>query len=81
MAEHDQVRRAFASGETRGLTLTLLLGVGAMRSPRHGPGGLLIESPAGRVAIDGGPGAEPPAALDAWSDGRGVLRPAQARAP
>jgi hypothetical protein len=36
-----------------------LLGVGAMNSPRYAPAGLLIEQSQVRVAIDGGPGAEP----------------------
>jgi hypothetical protein len=47
------------------LVLTLL-GVGAMRSPRFAPAGLLIEHGGARVAIDGGPGAEPEGHLDAW---------------
>ena len=42
-----------------------LLGVGAMNSPRYAPAGLLIEQSQVRVAIDGGPGAEP-ALLVAW---------------
>jgi hypothetical protein len=43
-----------------------LLGVGAMRSPRYAPAGLLIEHGGLRVAIDGGPGGLPPSRLDAW---------------
>lgn len=37
-----------------------------MRSPRYAPAGLLIEHGQERVAIDGGPGGEPPGDLDAW---------------
>lgn len=43
-----------------------LLGVGAMRSPRYAPAGLLVTLEHTRVAFDGGPGAEPPRRLDAW---------------
>lgn len=43
-----------------------LLGVGAMNSPRYSPAGLLIEHGQVRVAIDGGPGAEPASPLAAW---------------
>lgn len=43
-----------------------LLGIGAMNSPRYAPAGLLIEHGQARVAIDGGPGAEPDAPLAAW---------------
>ena len=43
-----------------------LLGVGAMNSPRYAPAGLLIEQSQVRVAIDGGPGAEPVGPLAAW---------------
>jgi len=43
-----------------------LLGVGAMNSPRYAPAGLLIERGHVRVAIDGGPGAEPEGPLAAW---------------
>ncbi len=42
------------------------LGVGAQRSPRHAPAGLLVSRAGTRVMIDGGPGAEPPERLDAW---------------
>lgn len=43
-----------------------LLGVGAMNSPRYAPAGLLVEHNDLRIAIDGGPGAEPPGNLDVW---------------
>jgi len=43
-----------------------LLGVGAMNSPRFAPAGLLVRCGDAVVAIDGGPGAEPPVAVDAW---------------
>jgi hypothetical protein len=43
-----------------------LLGVGAMRSPRYRPAGLLVWYGRRRVALDGGPGAEPPPGVDAW---------------
>jgi len=43
-----------------------LLGVGAMNSPRYSPAGLLVEHGQVRVAIDGGPGAEPAGRLAAW---------------
>lgn len=42
-----------------------LLGVGAMRSPRFAPAGLLVSAEGRRIAIDGGADA-PVAALDAW---------------
>ena len=53
-----------------------LLGVGAMRSPRYAPAGLLVTARGLRVMIDGGPGAEPTGRLDAWlvSDDRSELR-------
>ena len=57
--------KAAARGSVRRLRLTLL-GVGAMNSPRFAPAGLLIRWGRVRVAIDGGPGAEPPGNLDAW---------------
>ena len=47
------------------LTLTTL-GVGAMRSPRFAPAGLLVERGACRVMLDGGPGSTPEGALTAW---------------
>ena len=37
-----------------------------MNSPRYAPAGLLIEQGRVRVAIDGGPGAEPAGPLAAW---------------
>ncbi len=43
-----------------------LLGIGAMNSPRYAPAGLLVEHGQVRVAIDGGPGAEPAGPLAAW---------------
>ncbi|MDQ3938521.1 MAG: hypothetical protein M3253_07550 [Chloroflexota bacterium] len=59
-----------------------LLGVGAAASPRYPPAGLLIEHGGRRVAIDGGPGAEPEGRLDAWlvTDERAELMPAIRRA-
>jgi hypothetical protein len=42
------------------------LGVGAAASPRYAPAGLLVSHRGARVAIDGGPGAEPGGRLDAW---------------
>jgi hypothetical protein len=52
-----------------------LLGVGAMRSPRYAPAGLLVEHGRDRVMIDGGPGAAPGARIDAWlvTDARAEL--------
>jgi hypothetical protein len=47
-------------------TRLTLLGVGAMNSPRYAPAGLLVEHLDARLAIDGGPGAEPSGELDAW---------------
>ncbi|HTS79598.1 MAG TPA: hypothetical protein VMH40_03275 [Myxococcaceae bacterium] len=43
-----------------------LLGVGAMRSPRFAPAGLLVALGRTRVMLDGGPGAVPAGRLDAW---------------
>ena len=43
-----------------------LLGVGAMKSPRFAPAGLLVEYEGSRVMLDGGPGAEPGGPIDAW---------------
>jgi hypothetical protein len=37
-----------------------------MNSPRYAPAGLLVEYGAVRVAVDGGPDAEPAGQLDAW---------------
>lgn len=53
------------------------LGVGAMRSPRYAPAGLLVEHAGTRVMIDGGPGAAPTGRLDAWlvTDERAELAP------
>jgi hypothetical protein len=48
------------------VTRFILLGVGAMNSPRYAPAGLLIEHGGVRVAIDGGPGADPGGPLGAW---------------
>lgn len=58
-----------------------LLGVGAMNSPRFAPAGLLVRSGAARIALDGGPGAEPPRRLGAWlvTDERSELRTALVR--
>jgi hypothetical protein len=52
-----------------------------MNSPRYPPAGLLVAAAGHRVAIDGGPGAEPPARPDAWlvTDERGELRAALRR--
>ena len=52
-----------------------LLGIGAMRSPRFAPAGLLVRAGPVRVMIDGGPGAVPPGRLDAWlvTDARAEL--------
>ena len=65
---------------SRRLWLTLL-GVGAMASPRYGPAGLLVRFAGHVVALDGGPGAEPPASLRAWlvTDEGGELRTALRR--
>ena len=48
------------------MTRFTLLGVGAMNSPRYAPTGLLIEQSQVRVAIDGGPGAEPARSWPGW---------------
>lgn len=42
------------------------MGVGAMRSPRFAPAGLLVEHGRSRVMLDGGEGAAPTGRLDAW---------------
>jgi len=42
------------------------LGVGAQNSPRYAPAGLLVAHRGVRVMIDGGPGAKPIQAVDAW---------------
>lgn len=59
------------------LTLT---GVGAMRSPRYRPAGLLVAAGRSRVMIDGGDRA-PRGRLDAWlvTDERAELMPALRR--
>ncbi len=64
----------------RGLRLTLL-GVGAMNSPRYAPAGLLVRCADTTVAIDGGPGAEPPEGAAAWlvTDEQAELRAALRR--
>jgi hypothetical protein len=58
-----------------------LLGVGAMRSPRYAPAGLLLAHRGARIAFDGGPGAEPRRRIDAWlvTDDRSELRAALRR--
>jgi hypothetical protein len=43
-----------------------LLGVGAMRSPRYAPAGVLVQHGGVRVMIDGGADVLPPGRLDAW---------------
>jgi hypothetical protein len=52
-----------------------LLGVGAMKSPRYAPAGVLIATRRHRVAIDGGGSKIPPGRLDGWlvSDERAEL--------
>src|SRR5579875_1807881 len=52
--------------ERRRMARLTLLGVGAMRSPRFAPAGLLVEHGHDRVMLDGGPGADPRGRLDAW---------------
>jgi hypothetical protein len=54
-----------------------LLGIGAAASPRFPPAGLLVESGAKRVMLDGGPGAVPDGHLDGWlvTDERAELMP------
>jgi hypothetical protein len=51
------------------------IGVGAQDSPRYAPAGLLVAYRGVRVMIDGGPGAVPSGAIDAWlvTDTRGEL--------
>jgi hypothetical protein len=58
------------------LRLTLL-GVGAMRSPRFRPAGLLVSWPRHHVMLDGGGAAVPDVPVDAWlvSDRRAELMP------
>ena len=69
-----------SSAATPKVRLTLL-GVGAMNSPRFAPAGLLVRCADAAVAIDGGPSAEPPEAVDAWlvTDERAELRAALRR--
>ena len=43
-----------------------LLGIGAMKSPRYRPAGLLVEFRKCRILLDGGPGADIEGRLDAW---------------
>jgi Beta-lactamase superfamily domain len=54
----------------------VLLGVGAMNSPRYRPAGLLVTWPHHRVMLDGGGTADPGGTLDAWlvCDERAELR-------
>jgi hypothetical protein len=53
-----------------------LLGIGAMASPRYAPAGLLVTYDRWRLALDGGPGADPGGRLDAWlvSDAESELK-------
>jgi Beta-lactamase superfamily domain len=44
----------------------VLLGVGAMNSPRYRPAGLLVAWAGHRVMLDGGDGADPGAPIDDW---------------
>jgi Beta-lactamase superfamily domain len=69
-----------AHGGAARLRLTLL-GIGAMNSPRFAPAGLLARWGSLRIAIDGGPGAEPPRGLHAWlvTDEHAELRAALRR--
>jgi hypothetical protein len=53
-------------GSRTPITSFTLLGIGAMNSPRYAPAGLLVERGPVRVAVDGGPGAEPDGPLAAW---------------
>jgi hypothetical protein len=55
----------------------VLLGVGAMNSPRYRPAGLLVTWSGRRVMLDGGGSADPTPPLDAWlvSDERAELMP------
>ncbi|HEY7484116.1 MAG TPA: MBL fold metallo-hydrolase [Streptosporangiaceae bacterium] len=71
--------REFPEDEDAGHMPTdfVLLGVGAMNSPRYRPAGLLIASRRHRVMLDGGGTAVPRPPLDAWlvSDKRAELMP------
>jgi hypothetical protein len=55
----------------------VLLGVGAMNSPRYRPAGVLLTWQNYRVMLDGGGTADPNCAVDAWlvSDDQGELMP------
>ncbi len=55
----------------------VLLGVGAMNSPRYRPAGLLVSWAGHRVMLDGGDSADPVPPLDAWlvSDEHAELMP------
>ena len=55
----------------------VLLGVGAMNSPRYRPAGLLVAWAGHRVMLDGGGSADPGQSLDAWlvSDEHAELMP------
>src|SRR5690606_21885060 len=55
---------AAVRGRRTGTLVMTLLGMGAMASPRYRPAGLLVVCGGHRLAIDGGPGAEPPGRLD-----------------
>lgn len=44
----------------------MTLGVGAARSPRYRPAGLLVSHAGARVIIDGGPESIPTGPIDAW---------------
>jgi len=48
------------------MTRLTLLGVGAMKSPRYAPAGLLLEHRRERIMFDGGTGAAPSGPLNAW---------------
>jgi hypothetical protein len=49
-----------------GMLRLMLLGVGAMNSPRYRPAGLMLMWPGHRVMLDGGGAADPGPPLDAW---------------
>lgn len=55
----------------------VLLGVGAMNSPRYRPAGLVVSWAGHRVMLDGGGSADPGRPLDAWlvGDERAELMP------
>jgi hypothetical protein len=55
----------------------VLLGVGAMNSPRYRPAGLLVTWAGHRVMLDGGDAADPGTPLDSWlvCDERAELMP------